>query len=220
MADDSARWVLALVAIGVIASVAYTMRPREVVAPPPQIEALRSRHRHQDRGRRRHPLKAGDRDITRRRSRARPPARKARPSSTAFRSWSTTAKAAAYVVTGKEAFLGKQNSSFDVRGDVKLETSDGLTATGQQATYTESEKIVRVPGPVKFNRGRMSGSGVGFTYDEQRDTMWILDQADVKFAADKTAGADGLHRRRVRLRAPRSLHALRADHAHGSRRAS
>ena len=25
-----------------------------------------------------------------------------------------------YVVTGKEAFIGQQNSSFDVRGDVKL----------------------------------------------------------------------------------------------------
>ena len=74
------------------------------------------------------------------------------------------------------------------------------------------------PAPVKFKRGRMSGSGVGFTYDEQRDTMWILDKADVKFAAEGNAGADGLHRRRVRLRAPRSLHALRADAAHGSRR--
>ena len=98
-----------------------------------------------------------------------------------------------------------------MRGDVKLETSDGLIATGQQATYAEAEKIVRVPGAVKFTRGRMSGSGVGFTYDEQRDTMWILDKADVKFAADGTAGADGLYGRRVRLRAPRSLHALRED---------
>ena len=51
-----------------------------------------------------------------------------------------------YTVTGKEAFIGQQNSSFDVRGDVKLETSDGLTAHGQQATYVDAEKIVRVPG--------------------------------------------------------------------------
>jgi len=118
-----------------------------------------------------------------------------------------------YVVSGKEAFLGKQNSSFDVRGDVKLETSDGLTATGQQATYTEAEKIVHVPGEVKFNRGRMTGSGVGFTYDEQRDTMWILDKADVKFAAEKTAGpiaftagAFGYARRDRYMRFEKTMH--------------
>ena len=93
-----------------------------------------------------------------------------------------------YVVTGKEAFIGQQNSSFDVRGDVKLQTSDGLTALSQHATYADAEKIVRVPGAVTFTRGRMSGSGIGFTYDEQRDTMWILDKADVKFAAEGTAG--------------------------------
>ncbi len=45
-----------------------------------------------------------------------------------------------YTVTGKEAFIGQQNSSFDVRGDVKLETSDGLTANGQQATYVDVGK--------------------------------------------------------------------------------
>ena len=182
-----ARWVLALVAISVIAAVAYTMRPREIAAPvektaslPPGVSAttiggdfIR--------------FKGGDRDI-----------------GVQFQSQTTrqdgetklqgvtitvdNREGRSFVVTGKEASLGKDNSSFDVHGDVKLQTNDGLTATGQQATYTEAEKIVKVPGDVKFSRGRMTGSGVGFTYDEQRDTMWILDRADIKFAADKTAG--------------------------------
>ena len=59
----------------------------------------------------------------------------------------------------------------------------------------------------------MSGSGVGFTYDEQRDTMWILDQADVKFAADKTAGpmaftagSFGYARRDRYMRFERTMH--------------
>ena len=118
-----------------------------------------------------------------------------------------------YTVTGKEAFIGQQNSSFDVRGDVKLETSDGLIANGQQATYVDAEKIVRVPGAVTFKRGRMSGSGIGFTYDEQRDTMWILDKADVKFAAEGnagamafTSGAFGYARRDRYMRLERTLH--------------
>ena len=97
-----------------------------------------------------------------------------------------------FTITGKEMFLGKDQSSFDVAGDVKLQTSDGLTAYGQSANYTEAEKIVKVSGPVKFARGRMSGTGVGFTYDEQRDTLWILDQAVVHFAAEKGAGASDL----------------------------
>ncbi|MEO7134483.1 MAG: LPS export ABC transporter periplasmic protein LptC, partial [Vicinamibacterales bacterium] len=185
--QKQARWVLALVAIGVISSVAYTMRPRQVAAPPAQTEALPPGIATKTEGGEAIRYKAGDRDIA-----------------VAFKSQTTSTEGEtklhdvqitvekregrSFVVTGNEAFLGKDNSSFDVRGDVKLETSDGLTATGQQATYAEAEKIVRVPGPVKFTRERMSGSGVGFTYDEQRDTMWILDQADVKFAADKTAG--------------------------------
>ena len=199
-------------AVGVIASVAYTMRPREVAAPPPRTEALPPGIATKTEGGEAIRYKAGDRDIA-----------------VAFKSQTTSTEGEtklhgvqitvdkregrSFVVTGNEAFLGKQNSSFDVRGDVKLETSDGLTATGQQATYAEVEKIVRVPGPVKFTRGRMSGSGVGFTYDEQRDTMWILDQADVKFAADKTAGpmaftsgSFGYARRDRYMRFERTMH--------------
>ena len=43
---------------------------------------------------------------------------------------------------------------------------------------------MRAPGPVQFTRGRMSGAGIGFTYDEQRNTVWLLDQAVVHFAPE------------------------------------
>lgn len=207
-----ARWVLALVAIGVIASVAYTMRPRETAAPVAPTEALPAGIAYKTEGGEAIRYKAGDRDII-----------------VAFKSQTTSTagetklhgvqitvdkrEGRSFVVTGNEAFLGKDNSSFDVRGDVKLQTSDGLTATGQQATYTEVEKIVRVPGDVKFTRGRMSGSGVGFTYDEQRDTMWILEKADVVFAAEGkaapmsfTAGGFGYARRDRYMRFERGMH--------------
>ena len=184
-----ARLVMAAVAIGVIAVVAYTMRPREMAAPPEKIERIDPTATVETSG--------GDVD---------PAEGRRRRTSASSSSGQTTNKEGetklhgvkiivdnrdgrSYVVTGKEAFIGKQNSSFDVRGDVKLETSDGLIATGQQATYVDAEKIVRVPGAVKFKRGRMTGSGIGFTFDEQRDTMWILDKADVKFAAEGNAGA-------------------------------
>ena len=34
--------------------------------------------------------------------------------------------------------------------------------------------IVRAPGPVNFSRGRLSGAGVGMTYDKNRDALTIL----------------------------------------------
>jgi len=179
--------VLAIVAIGVIAAVGYTMRPREAVMPPPKLERIDPKAAVETIGGDAIQLKGEQRNL-----------RVEFASQTSNADGETKLHGVKitvenrggrnYEVTGKEAFVGKQNSSFDVRGDVKLQTSDGLIATSQQATYVDAEKMVRVPGDVKFNRGRMSGSGIGFTYDEQRDTMWILDQADVKFAAEGTAG--------------------------------
>ena len=59
-----ARWVLALVAVAVIASVAYTMRPREIAAPPPRTEALPPGIATKTEGGEAIRYKAGDRDIT------------------------------------------------------------------------------------------------------------------------------------------------------------
>ena len=118
-----------------------------------------------------------------------------------------------YTITGKEAQVGKDESSFEIKGEVKLETSDGLVAHSEQATYSDAEKIVRAPGPVKFSRGRMSGTGIGFNFDEQRDMLMILDKADVHFAPegkegpmDVTAGAFTYARRDRFMRFERTMH--------------
>jgi len=66
----------------------------------------------------------------------------------------------------------------DPAPQVTTPTSDGLVAHSEQATYSDAEKIVRAPGPVKFSRGRMSGTGIGFNFDEQRDMLTILEQAE------------------------------------------
>ncbi|MCA1586696.1 MAG: LPS export ABC transporter periplasmic protein LptC [Acidobacteria bacterium] len=83
-----------------------------------------------------------------------------------------------------KAYIGKDQSSIDVSGDVVLATSDGLTAKAREAHYIQAEGVVKAPGPVQFTRGRMTGTGVGFTYDKQRDTIWLLDRAVVTFAAE------------------------------------
>ena len=54
-----------------------------------------------------------------------------------------------------------------------MTSSDGLEAKGGSAAYNQGEGIVRAPGPVTFKRGRMSGTGVDFSYDEARDLMGL-----------------------------------------------
>ena len=46
-----------------------------------------------------------------------------------------------------------------------------MTVRTEHATYTEADGIVRAPGPVEFSRGRMSGSGIGMTYDKNQDVL-------------------------------------------------
>lgn len=75
-------------------------------------------------------------------------------------------------------------------GGVTLVTSDGVTVKATEATYDDATGVAQIPGPLTFSKGRMSGSGVGGTYDRTRELLSILDQAVVDVAADpKGAGA-------------------------------
>jgi lipopolysaccharide export system protein LptA len=78
-----------------------------------------------------------------------------------------------------------------LRGNVRLLTDDGLDLQAAEATYDRAEGMLRIPGAVTFTRGRMSGTGVGATYDEQRDVVWLLDQARIVVAPD-AKGEGGL----------------------------
>ena len=121
-----------------------------------------------------------------------------------------------FEVTGKEGTIGPQQSSVEMTGDVRLKASDGLVATANSATYADGEGIVRAPGPVSFTRGGTKGAGIGFTYDSKRDTLWLLDQAEVHVegdagggAMDVTAGAFGDARRERYMRFERGMKLVR-----------
>jgi LPS export ABC transporter protein LptC len=79
-----------------------------------------------------------------------------------------------------------QLSTANLKKNVRLKTSDDLVVLTNEATYTDKEGVVKVPGVVTFARGRLSGKGVGATYDRNRDVLWILDQAQVSVAPDQT----------------------------------
>lgn len=89
-----------------------------------------------------------------------------------------------FTISGREGQIGKDQSSIDITGDAVMTTSDGLTTKSSEAHYIKADGVVRAPGPVEFTRGRMAGTGVGFTFDEQRNILSLLDQAVVHFAAE------------------------------------
>ena len=107
-------------------------------------------------------------------------------------------------------------SNAIVRGHVKLRTSDDLEVTCNDATYSDKEGLLKVPGPVTFTRARLTGKGVGATYDRGRDVLWILDQAQVAVAPDPqgggkldaTSGTAGLARADHYIRLSKAAHVV------------
>ena len=122
-----------------------------------------------------------------------------------------------FLITAKEALVGANESTITMNGNVTLTASDGLVARSEHATYTEGDVTVRAPGPVDFARKRLTGSGVGMTYDKNLDVLVILDQAHVLIASDTSgSGATDITsptatvaRRDKYLRFERGIKALR-----------
>jgi LPS export ABC transporter protein LptC len=82
-----------------------------------------------------------------------------------------------FKVRAREAEVSPGQDRIQMRGAVVLESSDGLVAKTEEATYSRSEGILRAPGPASFTKGRMSGSSIGLTYDKGRDLLSMLDKA-------------------------------------------
>ena len=95
-----------------------------------------------------------------------------------------------FTVTGNEANVGQNESTLQMNGHVQLAASDGMTARTEHASYSDKDGYVRAMGPVEFSRGRMTGSGMGMTYDTTHDVLVILDRTIVHVAPDERgAGA-------------------------------
>jgi lipopolysaccharide export system protein LptA len=119
-----------------------------------------------------------------------------------------------FYLTANEGQIGKEQSHVEARGNVVLTANDGLRMSTDEATYSNGEQIVRAPHKVVFSKGAMSGSGVGMTYDQKRDVLWLLDQVDITVAPDKTTddpgakitcGAIGFARREKYMRFERTV---------------
>jgi lipopolysaccharide transport protein LptA len=127
-----------------------------------------------------------------------------------------------YTVSSREADIVQSNSELKNAhfvGSVKL-TSEGTEVTTEDATYSQSESMLKIPGAVAFKRGRMQGTGVGATYDFTREVLWLQAKPHVTVAPDEkgqgaidaTAEAIGM------ARADHYLKLTRTAHIHGEGR--
>jgi lipopolysaccharide transport protein LptA/LPS export ABC transporter protein LptC len=85
--------------------------------------------------------------------------------------------------TGKEAHVGADASTIDLKGDVQLVSSE-VRARTDHATFAKNDDVVRAPGPVEITEGKTTAKGVGMTFDREHDVLSILDQAVITMAAD------------------------------------
>jgi lipopolysaccharide export system protein LptA len=93
-----------------------------------------------------------------------------------------------FELAGNEAQVAQEQRAFDVRGDVTLKSSDGLTAKTNQASFAEADGILRGDGPITFQRGGTTGSGTGFRYERSIDRLELLNNAVVNVAPTEDSG--------------------------------
>jgi len=84
-----------------------------------------------------------------------------------------------FTIVGKEGQVGERDSTILVSGEVVITASDGMVIKTDQATYAESDSVVRVPGPLEFSRGRIKGTGIGATFDKVKNVLAIGSRATV-----------------------------------------
>lgn len=82
--------------------------------------------------------------------------------------------------------VGKELGTAVFKQNVRLTSNDGLEVRTASATYNDVNGVVHVPGEVEFTRGRLTGQGVGATYDRTRDVLQLLDQVSLTVAPDAT----------------------------------
>jgi lipopolysaccharide transport protein LptA len=93
-----------------------------------------------------------------------------------------------FTVTGNEGTVTQNEAVLNLDGDVRVTASDGLSVRTEHAKFDDHDGLVRAPGPVQFSRGRMKGSGIGMTYDKDRDVLAVLQNAAVSIAPDENGG--------------------------------
>jgi len=121
-------------------------------------------------------------------------------------------------IEGREARISQDENSFELQGPVKLLDSDGFWLKTDQARVNRVDSIAHVPGAATFGKGRMTGSGVGCSYDQMHEVLLIGQQARIKTVdsagkpvMEMAAGSGMLDRAQHLLTLDSSVHVVRND---------
>jgi lipopolysaccharide export system protein LptA len=121
-------------------------------------------------------------------------------------------------ITAREAKVSKDKNYFELTGPVRLEDSDGFWLETDAATVNQTDSIAHVAGAATFGKGRMSGSGIGFSYDWTREVLLISRQVQVKttdnagkLVMQLASGTGMLDKLQHLLTLDTSVHVLRND---------
>ena len=91
-----------------------------------------------------------------------------------------------FVLTSDEATLDAGKTAVELTGAVEMQSSDGLSASTDAASYAKGDGVVRMPGPTTFRRDGMDAAGDAAVYDRDHDLLRLLDNAHVELVADTT----------------------------------
>ncbi len=123
-----------------------------------------------------------------------------------------------YVVTGREAQAGENEKDLQLTGGVTLAANDGFIVKTDTATFDQEGGLMTAPGAVTFEKDRMTGSGVGMSYDKNSDVLMLADQSHVNFRDEHgnttmefTSGKSTFARMEHTLALEGNVHALRGE---------
>lgn len=125
-----------------------------------------------------------------------------------------------FVLVAKEAEAGENRTELQLSGDVKLEASDGFELHAEQASFNQDDGVVRAPGEITFEKGRMTGGGVGMTYDQRQDILSLSERSRVTMTDEEgavtlnfTSGSSVIDRTIDSLALTGEVHVLRGEQA-------
>ena len=123
-----------------------------------------------------------------------------------------------YVVSGREAQAGENQKDLQLTGGVELKASDGFTLKTDNAAFNQDSGLMTAPGAVTFERNRLSGSGLGMSYDKNADILSLTEQSHVMLRDEQgqttlefTSGKSTLDRMAHTLALDGNVHALRDE---------
>ena len=98
----------------------------------------------------------------------------------------TRASGRQFRISSNVATVSRNETQFEMTGNVRIEVSDGMVIHTEHATYTDNDGLLHAPGPVDISRApRMTGSARGLTYNKAQDVVTLLDAVTLHMAADE-----------------------------------